>query len=122
MARAPHLRIGQWAEERAVEHLENAGLRLLTRNFRCRLGELDAVMADGSTVVFVEVRYRASDRYGDGLESVTHAKQRKLIGAARAWLARHAAAEPPCRFDVVSVTKRNYLPHILWIRDAFGQD
>jgi putative endonuclease len=113
---------GAWAEQQALAHLERAGLRLLERNFRCRLGELDLVMADGPVLVFVEVRFRASTRYGAGFETVTPAKQRKLLRAAGAYLARHKAGNAACRFDVVSVTKRNYRPDLFWVKDAFGQD
>lgn len=113
---------GAWAEQLALEYLEGAGLRLLERNFRCRLGEIDLIMADGAVLVFVEVRFRASTRYGAGFESVTRAKQSKLLSAARAYLARHKAGTAHCRFDVISVTKRNYQPDLLWVKNAFGQD
>lgn len=122
MSRAPHLALGEWAESEAAAYLERQGLETLTRNFRCRLGELDLVMRDGDVVVFVEVRCRTDSRFGDALESVTHAKQRKLMAAARAYLARHRLGDSPCRFDVVSVAKRNYRPHFRWLRNAFGQD
>ncbi len=79
-------------------------------------------MSDGEQLVFVEVRYRRSARYGAGFETVTRSKQRKLLAAARAYLARHRHAGRSCRFDVVSVTKPNYEAEFVWIRDAFGQD
>jgi putative endonuclease len=113
---------GQWAEDQARAHLERHGLRLLQRNFRCRLGELDLIMADGAVVVFVEVRFRSGSDFGAGFETVTRAKQRRLISAARAFLARHGSDRTPCRFDVVSVTQRNYAPDFLWVKDAFNQD
>lgn len=122
MADASHLRTGTWAEAAAAAHLQRHGLRLLQRNFRCRVGELDLVMADGATLVFVEVRCRHNHRFGDGLESVTPAKQRRLLAAARAYLQRRGPGDTVCRFDVVSVTKRNYRPEIVWVRNAFGQD
>lgn len=122
MAQAPHLRAGAWAEEQALRHLEHHGLRLLTRNFRCRLGEIDLIMKESDVLVFVEVRYRRDPRFGTGFESVTGAKQRKLLSAARLYLARYPEPDAPCRFDVISVTRRNYQPDILWMKDAFGQD
>ena len=115
-------RIGAWAESQAAEFLQRHGLRLLARNFRCRLGELDLVMAEGTTLVFVEVRSRRSNRFGDALESVTASKRRRLLSAARLFLASQDSPATACRFDVVSVTKRNYGPDFLWIKDAFGQD
>lgn len=122
MADAPHLQTGRWAEEAAARHLVRSGLAVLARNFRCRHGEIDLVMADGDELVFVEVRFRADEGYGAGFETVTAAKQRRLTTAARVYLSRHGAEHRPCRFDVVSVTKRNYRPEIHWLRDAFSSD
>jgi putative endonuclease len=114
---------GRWAEDRALEHLEACGLEVLARNYRCRFGELDLVMTHGTTLVFVEVRYRRNDRFGRAADTVTPAKQRRLQYAARHFLARFPAGRlPACRFDVVSVSRPNYAPEILWIRDAFTAD
>lgn len=122
MTEAPHLRRGRWAEQQALQHLEAHGLHLLERNFRCRLGEIDLIMADGPELVFVEVRFRATAGFGAGFETITRSKQRKLLAAARAYLGRHQTGAAPCRFDVVSVTKRNYQPDLIWVKDAFGQN
>lgn len=122
MSDAPHLRRGRWAEEQAARYLESRGLRLVARNFRCRAGEIDLVMTDGPVLVFVEVRFRRSDRYGSGAESLTWTKQRKLLAAARFYLARHGLADARCRFDVVSVSKPHYRPDFLWLRNAFGEN
>lgn len=113
------LRTGAFWEGRARAHLEEAGLRVLERNYRCRLGEIDLVMEDGPCLVFVEVRYRARAAKGTGAETVLAAKQARIIRAARHFLAgrpRHATR--PCRFDVVSITGR-WQPRIAWIRHAF---
>ncbi|MEQ8857355.1 MAG: YraN family protein [Pseudomonadales bacterium] len=112
---------GAWAEAEAAAYLQRQGLRLLARNFRCRVGELDLVMSDGATLVFIEVRSRSSDRFGTALESVTPAKQRRLLAAARAFLSRHRHGDATCRFDVISVTKRHYSPDFHWVKNAFGQ-
>jgi putative endonuclease len=122
VTRAAHLALGAWAEAEAAAYLERHGLETLTRNFRCRLGEIDLVMRDREVLVFVEVRCRAASRFGDALDSVTRTKQRKLMAAARAYLARYRLGEASCRFDVVSVTKRNYGPDFVWLRNAFDQD
>ncbi len=112
---------GAWAEGVALQYLEQHGLALVTRNYRCRLGELDLVMQHGNALVFVEVRLRNNTRFGDGFASVTFAKQRKLTRAAGVFLMRHPGyRDRPCRFDVVSVSKRNYQPHCEWIRGAFS--
>jgi putative endonuclease len=115
-------RTGRWAEDQALDYLRGNGLRLLRRNFRCRLGEIDLVMADRDLIVFVEVRFRSSNQFGSGFDTVTRAKQRRLIAAARAYLARHASDSTTCRFDVMSVTQRNYAPEFVWLKNAFDQD
>jgi uncharacterized protein (TIGR00252 family) len=117
-----HLHTGRWAETEAARFLRRHGLRLLARNFRCRHGELDLVMADGDEIVFIEVRYRRDERYGAGFETVTRAKQRRLLVTGQLYLARRGAEHVPCRFDVVSVSKRNYGPEIHWVRNAFTLD
>ena len=75
---------------------------------------------DGSTIVFVEVRYRANSRFGDGLASVNAAKRRKLGRAAASWLKQNAAyRRSPCRFDVVAVSGPASDPTLKWIKRAF---
>lgn len=109
----------QW--ELAVEaFLCRRGLQTLRRNYSCRFGEIDLVMLDGPVLVFVEVRYRRSERYGSGADSVTPAKQRRISTVAQQFLGRYAAhAQRPCRFDVVSIRGEGERAEIDWIRDAF---
>ncbi|HET6545848.1 MAG TPA: YraN family protein [Rhodanobacteraceae bacterium] len=105
-------------ENFALAHLERAGLDLIARNAGCRHGELDLVMRDGDTVVFVEVRYRASSGFGDGLDSVGAAKRAKLVRAAAVYLARNPhLASRPCRFDVIALT--GDATTVDWCRNAF---
>jgi putative endonuclease len=112
---------GAWAERVALEYLRNSGLVLIKSNYRCRLGELDLIMEHELMLVFVEVRLRNNLSFGSGAESVNHPKQRKLIRAAGFFLMRHPSYQDwRCRFDVVSVSKRNYRTHCEWIRDAFS--
>lgn len=119
---AAHLRDGRWAEAQAARFLATRGLRLLRRNFRCRLGEIDLIMRDADALVFVEVRLRRGSDFGDGFDSITRAKRRRLVSAARWYLASRRAEHMPCRFDVVSVSKRNYRAQIEWMPNAFAQD
>jgi putative endonuclease len=112
-------RSGNLAEARARHHLEQQGMTALAANWNCRVGELDLVMRDGSTVVFVEVRYRARGDFGGALESIDRAKQRRIARTANAWLQRHGRGEPPCRFDVVAVDGAGTIE---WIADAFQLD
>ena len=75
---------------------------------------------EGNTIVFVEVRYRASSRWGDGLASITATKRRKLTRAASSWLQRNSRFKrAPCRFDVVAVTGPETEPTLKWISSAF---
>ena len=98
---APHLALGRAGEEAACALLRRAGLRILDRNWRQGRLELDMVCQDGATVVFVEVKTRASRAHGGPEGAITQGKRRNLCRAAQAWLAAHDAWDAPCRFDVV---------------------
>lgn len=107
-------------EQRACTELQRAGLTLLARNYTTRYGELDLVMLDGDTVVFVEVRHRLGASRGDAAASVNQAKQSKLIRTAELWLAQHPRyALRPCRFDVVSYDGPAERASMQWWRQAF---
>ncbi|MCC6916797.1 YraN family protein, partial [Nitrosomonas sp.] len=80
---------GSDAEQRAAIFLQQQKLTLLESNYRCRFGEIDLIMQEGNTVVFVEVRMRSGNRFGGAAASITTAKQLKLIRAARHYLAMH---------------------------------
>jgi putative endonuclease len=111
---------GNRAEDSAQAHLERHGLRLLARNWSCRNGELDLVMLDGDTVVFVEVRYRRYAAWGGALESVDRRKQQKLIKAAQLFLQMESRwTKHPCRFDVVAIDAAASKESPNWIRNAF---
>ena len=108
---------GNRGEDLAAAFLARAGLRLITRNYRCRYGEIDLILQDGDTLVFVEVRSRAGNAFGGAASSITAAKRERLLRTARHYLSG-AGPEPPCRFDAVLLTGDP--PHIEWLRDAFG--
>ncbi len=110
-------RAGARAEDLCAELLRKAGLRLLARNWRCRHGEIDLVAEEGATLVFAEVRYRRNRRYGGAAESVTAAKQARLVAAARLYLMRRPDAD--CRFDVLLLDSLE-AGRIEWIRNAFA--
>ena len=101
--RDPRVGFGRGGEALAERYLAARGYRLLARRFRLRNGELDLVMEDGATVVFIEVRTRRSTRFGDPLESVGPLKRSRIVRAARVFLGARSLHERPCRFDVVSV-------------------
>jgi putative endonuclease len=115
---APHLDAGRLAEDHALAYLQTQGLVLVERNYRCRGGEIDLVMRDGGKMVFVEVRYRADERYGGALASVGSRKQGRLIIAAAHYLATKRI-DRPARFDVAAVSPDQGKLAIQWIKDAF---
>ena len=111
---------GAAAEEVARAYLTRAGLKLLAKNHRCRGGELDLVMEDEGSVVFVEVRYRSNTRFGRAEETVGPTKQARLVAAASHYLQRHDV-QRPTRFDVVAIHPDPAGGHeVNWIRDAFS--
>ena len=115
--------LGADAEDAACAQALARGMSLLARNVRFRFGELDLVLRDGDTIVFVEVRRRKASRFGDGAASIDRRKRRRLILAARAWLARRPGGERwACRFDVASVRADGDALRVDWIRDAFDAD
>jgi putative endonuclease len=109
---------GARAETLAADYLQARGLRLLRRNYRCRMGEIDLILADGPVLVFAEVRLRRDPGYGGAAASITAAKRRRVLTAARHYLS--GKPEQPCRFDVLVLdaldTKR-----IEWVKNAFGE-
>jgi putative endonuclease len=112
--------MGRQAEQIACDYLLGQGMRLLTRNYHCRRGEIDLVMQDGQGTVFVEVRYRRQHRFGSGAESVDRRKQEKLLSAAAHYLQAHPhAARGACRFDVIAISFDNGQQQLEWIADAF---
>lgn len=115
--------LGARCEEWAAAYLRTRGLQVLARNYRCRYGEIDLILSDGGCTVFCEVRYRRDARYGGAPASVDARKRRKLIAAARCYLAQcpPERASAPCRFDVLALTGAPQ-PEAAWIRDAFQAD
>jgi putative endonuclease len=113
-------RAGQRGEDLACACLARAGLSIVARNFRCRLGEIDIVARDGPVTVFVEVKERTSDSHGRGFEAVTAGKRRRLARAAQLYASAHGLSESPLRFDVVEVRWHAGEAQIRHERDAFG--
>jgi len=110
-------RDGAQAEDLALRFLLRQGLELKQRNYTCRLGEIDLILLDGVTLVFVEVRMRSSRSFGGAGESITARKRVRLIRAARHYLSQQSAT-PACRFDAVLI-EHNGAPE--WIKDALGE-
>ena len=112
---------GQQAETLAARFLEKRGLRIVTRNYRCRGGEIDLICRDGKTLVFAEVRLRRNPDFGSAGDSITARKQQRIILAAQHYLVAKNAAASICRFDCLLLDRLDE-QHIEWIRDAFSAD
>ena len=114
-AKAAHLIRGESAEEQAHKFLINKGLSPVCRNYRCKQGELDLIMTDHQTLVIIEVRFRKTDQYGSAAETVTRAKQSRIIAATHIYLSSHKA-DRPVRFDVIAISGNG---NVEWIQNAF---
>jgi len=114
--------LGGRGENIAAKHLRNLGYKILTRNYRCRFGEIDIVARDGKTLVFAEVKTR-KEADPEPEAQVNHEKQRKISRCAELYLSRYgSASKPPVRFDIIAILwPRNADPIIRHITDAFGQ-
>ncbi len=112
---------GDHFEAAALDYLQRRGLKLVERNFNVRCGEIDLILTHGSTLVFVEVRYRKSQNFGHAAETVNPAKMRKLIKTANLWLMKHnhSVHETDFRFDLVAI--HNDGRDIEWIQNAITQ-
>jgi putative endonuclease len=112
--------IGNREETAALRFLEQEGLRLVTRNYCCPRGEIDLIMWDRECLVFIEVRYRKHGRFGSAAETVTAAKQERIISAAAHYLQskRSGTEDVPCRLDVVALSAGER-KKIEWIKNAF---
>lgn len=111
---------GQSGESLAVRHLKKNGYRILARNYRTSIGEIDIIARDEDTLVFAEVKTRRTDRYGHPKYAVTPRKQRKISMVALQYLKRNGGLGQKARFDVVSIRTRD---HVAWdieiIKNAF---
>ena len=108
---------GQLAERRAEQWLEaEYGYRVIARNYRCRLGEVDLIAEEAGVLCFIEVRSRTTSRYGEAIETITAAKRRKISLTAHHFLVTKGLEARACRFDVVTIQDGGP-PHLL--RDAF---
>jgi putative endonuclease len=112
---------GAHYETLALNHLKANGLKLIEKNFQCRLGEIDLILRERDCLVFAEVRYRASNRYACAAHSVDERKQAKIARTAAIYLSqRPELADCTVRFDIVAIDDVDSSPNTLqWMRDAF---
>lgn len=107
---------GLSAEKIAETFLKTHGLKFVMRNYHCRFGEIDLIMKEATTLVFIEVRLRSNHRFGSAGASITANKQQKLIATAQHFLQSHGECE--CRFDAILMNKAD-LDYVEWVRNAF---
>ena len=107
---------GVKSEKQALVYLQEQGLLLICQNYYCRFGEIDLIMRDQDTLVFIEVRYRKNDDFGGALASIGKRKQNKIIKTAKHYLAQ-LENEPYCRFDAIAIDQQSKKPQ--WIQSAF---
>lgn len=113
------IQTGVQAEEIACRFLSKKGLSTLEKNFRCRLGEIDLIMQEGNTIVFVEVRYRSNTNFGGALASISNKKQLRIIAAAQVYLQKKSQLSAmPARIDVIGITGKKPHQRIEWLQNA----
>ena len=126
MTKPIHTRaLGEQLETIALRYLQANGLTLICRNFQCKLGEIDLVMRDAQMLVFIEVRYRRSQRFGSAAATVDRRKQRKLVHTAQLYLnMQRLAQRTPCRFDILGITgdRASEEYRFDWIPNAFDSE
>lgn len=114
---------GKLGEDMAERFLRRQGYKILSRNWRCAIGEIDIIAREKEFTVFVEIKTRRSVTFGPGYSSVTSAKQLKLIRLAHVYLKRYGLTEKPCRIDIVSIdmAQDDRVLNIDLIKDAFWE-
>lgn len=115
----PRHGFGRSGEQLAAVHYESDGYRVVARNQRCAAGEIDLIVSRGDTLVFSEVKTRATDYFGDPSEAVTPAKQMRLRRLAAAWLDANPCRGMEVRFDVVSIVGRGAAARVTRYENAF---
>ena len=108
--------IGGQAEALAAAYLKQQGLKVVASNYHCRFGEIDLVMRDNKTLVFIEVRLRSHAGFGGAAESITATKRQRLVQTAQHYLQQHG--EATCRFDAILMRSLD-MQDIEWIKNAF---
>lgn len=110
---------GKKTEEIAAKYLREKGWKILEQNYVCKFGEIDLIALDGDAIVFVEVKYRSRDYYGDPGEAVTLYKQRRISRAACWYLIEHQWDDRVCRFDVICIYGNKTMRHIEQAYDSY---
>ena len=112
---------GQLTENFAAQYLQKHGLKLINQNVHCRQGEIDLVMQEGETYIFVEVKYRKNNNFGGAVAAVSYKKQQKIKHCITFYLHQAGLNEynTPCRCDVIALTGNIQQPEVTWLKNAF---
>ncbi|MGB1799372.1 MAG: YraN family protein [Gammaproteobacteria bacterium] len=111
---------GKQAEDIAANYLKQQNIKIITRNFHSRFGEIDLIGLDKEILTFIEVRYRKDEQRLTAIETIDQNKCKKIIKTSEAFLNKHKKYQPYyCRFDVITITGEFSEPVILWIKDSF---
>lgn len=95
--------LGAYGEQAAISYLETQGYKILQKNYRCKLGEIDIIAADGDTMAFIEVKTRRSEKFGQPCDSVNYRKQNQIVKTAMCYISQRNLTDWMSRFDVVEV-------------------
>ena len=114
--------LGIVGENLAVEHLRSRGYSILARRHRCRYGEIDIIAEDGDCIVFIEVKLRTTDLFGEAFEAIPRWKRRRIITVALDYLSRNGLLDRPVRFDVAAIDERGGKLEVEMIEDAFSEE
>ena len=115
--------IGANAENQCLIYLSDHGLKKLDKNFHSKMGEIDLIMEDKKTIVFVEVRYRSRQQYGTAIETVHFHKRKKIVLTAQYYLQKNSRLQKyNCRFDILGVSTYNDQLKFNWLKNAFTLD
>ncbi|MCS3902241.1 putative endonuclease [Methylohalomonas lacus] len=111
---------GRWAEQAAVDYLQRQGLTLQDRNYHSPFGEIDIIMREHASLVFIEVRYRANETFCPAVETISRTKQQRIRTTAEHYLQQQRQAHKyDCRFDVITLSGPQQSPAYNWMRNAF---
>ena len=112
--------VGSEKERRAAGFLQQRGMVILARNFRCRFGEVDIIAKDEKYLCFIEVKYRTDERFGSPAEAVTYKKQKHICKVSNFYLySKYKSLDIPIRYDVITISQTDNIMNFRWIKNAF---
>ena len=115
----PGNELGRWAENRSLSYLKKQGLELIRKNFHGPSGEIDLIMKDNNTIVFIEVKCRTDNNFYHPVEAIDKNKCKKITSTGEYFLIKNRLSDAECRFDVILITGNVKLHEIEWIKNAF---